>query len=746
MISEAKLRKKFPSKNPRNAIVAKKKAIELEYKRKRAELGFGLPSMRRGMPYYMIIVLGMLLLGGFVCSAIFKRGGIDISNQKTIKAEKSLQNLAIALGRYRYHVGVYPSTEEGLNQLSKTRLNVAGWLGPYITEIKPDPWGNEYIYINNGDRNIPTLYSKGPDGASATTDDILVDKSFFDEPFRDQSWTEGWVPWHLRGIMWVENEREKEIAERKVAAALGVSLSIEGVSALSEDWLFIPGDDNDKAFNVRLPVDWRSKILGDFSDLKKASFVRKFFVNKDAEGYYIALRLAAVQGDFSVYLNGTKLEVEDVGRDGYEVNLTKAIKFGVENELKITVRENGLPARSIGITGDVWVEFADPAERVITGSIKVVTKKLSKAVAEITVDRRLSCYDGTNTIVKAVSNDYTIDKPKFWSLENPVIRRGNITGNYVIRTIEPSTEKSVILNGRETLIKGVNVADSSLGIFGGAFSERQARMKLAALKEVGVNTIVFGEPKTNKAYFNLCDEIGLLAFDFNDIERLKLDRSQFMAIIDIPSEEILAELKSRFMPNTKTLFVGPNWNGQEGKKHRIECVTDADSVEFFVNGTSVGLAEKRSENFFIKDIVFESGELKAIAKKNGVYYTEKVLKTAYKPKALRFLVWPWVLKENESEVIEIALSDDYGQIVSDGSVEVEFIVEDGPGEFIACSNSNDERGSVDRITKRKATAKLFNGRAYIAIRRAEGSRVPIVIKAVSAGLRPARAILPYRFR
>lgn len=746
VVSEAKLRKKYPSKNPRNAIAAKKKAVELEYRRKRAELGFGPPSMKRGLPYYMMITLGMLLLAGFVCSAIFRRGGIDLSNEKVAKAEKSLQNLAVALGRYRYHVGVYPSTGDGLAQLSKTRLNVPGWLGPYITEIKSDPWGNGYVYVNNGDRSVPTLYSKGPDGASATTDDILVDKSFFDEPFRDASWTEGWVPWHLRDIMWVENEREKEIAERRVAAALGVSHSIEGVSPLSEDWLFIPGDDVDKAFDVRLPVDWRSKIFGDFADLKEASFARRFFVNKDAEGYYIALRLASVHGDFSVCLNGAKLEVEDAGRDGYAVNLTDAVRFGVENELKITIRENTLSAGSAGITGEVWVEFSDPAERVIAGSVKVLTKKLSKAVAEITVKRVLSCHDGTNADIKEVSKDYVVDKPKIWSLDNPVVRKGNITGNYVIRTIEPSTEKSVVLNGRETLVKGVVAADSSLGIFGGAFSERQARMKLAALKEAGVNTIVFGECRTNRAYFDLCDEIGLLAFDLDDVKRLKLDTSQFLAIKDIPDEEILAELKSRFMPDTKTLFVGPDWNGVEGEKRRIECVTDADSVELFVNDVSAGLSEKLSDNHFVKDVVFEPGELKAIARKNGVYYTEKVLKTAYKPEALRFLVWPWILKENESAVIEIALSDGYGQIVPDGSAEVEFTVEDGPGEFVACGNSNDERGSVDRVTKRKASAKLFNARAYVAVRRAEGSHVPIRIKAVSPGLRTARAILPYRFR
>lgn len=744
-VSEAKLRKKFPSKNPRNAIAAKKKAIELEYKRKRAELGFGPPSVKRGLPYYMVVALGMLLLAGFVCSAIFKRGGIDISNEKAAKAEKSLQNLAIALGRYRYHAGVYPSTDDALAQLAKTRLNVPGWLGPYIAEIKPDPWGNEYVYVNNGDEKFPTLYSKGPDGVAATTDDIIADKRFFEEPFRDPSWTEGWVPWHLRDIMWVENDREKEIAERRVAAALGTDRPIEGVSSLSEDWLFTPDGASGGAMKVRLPLDWRSEAFGNRAQIEKALFSRVFFVNDEARGYYVALRIAAVRGDFSAVLNGEKLKVKDLGRDGYELDMTGAVKFGAENKLEITVNASDRAAKSAGITGDVRVEFADPSERVVAGSINVDVKKLSKAAAEITVDRLLSCSDGTNTVVKTVSKNYVIDRPKIWSLDNPVVRKGNITGNYVIRTIEPSTGKSVVLNGRETPVKGV-ITDSSLGIFGEAFSGRQARIKLAALKDVGVNAVVFGEVRTNKAFFDLCDEIGLLAFDFNDVRNLKLDSSEFVAVPGIPDEKTLAELKSRFMPDTRTLFLGPHWNGAEGEKFRVFSVTDADSVEFFVNGTSVGMAEKRTGELFEKDVVFESGELKAIARKNGVYYTEKTLKTAYKPEALRFLLWPSVLKENESVIVDVALSDDYGRIVPDGAADVEFTVEDGPCEFIACVNPRREAGSVDRETGQKAAVKLRDGRASLALRRREGSRVPIRIKASSPGLRSARAILPYRFR
>lgn len=606
MINESRLRKKFPSKNPGKNIAAKKKAIQMEYRRKRAELGIGPPQLKRGFPYYMVIILGMVLVGGLVGSAIFERGGVDLSGKKNEKAIASLENLAVALGRYRYHTGVYPSTEEGLEQLSKTRLNVPGWLGPYIKEIKPDPWGNPYVYVNDAEGKDPVLYSCGPDARSGTTDDVLVERSFFDVPFKDVTWTEGWVPWHLRDIMWVENEREKELAERRVAAALAPAT-----------------------------------------------------------------------------------EPEEDGRSAAD-------------------------------------------------SVKVNVLKATEAVAEIRVDKVVSRFDGTNTVVETESRNYTIDKPRLWSFDNPVIRRGNLAGEYVIRTLEPSTSESILLNGHETRIKGV-VSDTSLGILGGTFSVRQAEVKFTALKESGVNTVYFADPKTPKGFYSLCDRIGLLALDESEVKRLRLDIAKFVPARGLLSEADLAYVKSRFMPDTKTLYAGPHWNWTEGGKALVECVTDADSVELFVNGESAGEATKIADLRFSKEVVYEAGELKAIAKKNGVYYTDRVLKTAYEPEALRFDTYPWVLKEGESVILTVAATDDLGRVVPGADFEVEFTVEEGPGEFIVCSD-----GRID--SPRKAVAKLRNGRASVAVRRGPFSRIPLRITAKSPGKRSALAFLPYLFR
>ena len=222
-----------------------------------------------------------------------------------------------------------------------------------------------------------------------------------------------------------------------------------------------------------------------------------------------------------------------------------------------------------------------------------------------------------------------------------------------------------------------------------------------------------------------------------------MDGARFSPVKGDVDEETFALLRSLYMPEAKTLYLGPHWNWTEGSKAHIECVTDADSVELFVNGTSVGEAEKVSEFRFAKEVAYEAGELKAIAKKNGVYYSENTLKTAYEPEALRFCSSPAVLKEYDSAVLEVMLSDDLGRSVVNGDVEVEFAVESGPGSIIGCENSKGDIGRIDPGDPRKAVCRLVGGRAFVAVRRGGGSHIPLKIKAKAKGLRSALMVLPY---
>ncbi len=222
MVDYNELRKKFPTKNPqRKKNAAAIKAISREYERKRAELNDGLkaPVMKKGLVFYAVLIIGLLMVGSLVLSATGKGGRAPISRAQ-INVRKSIDALAVALGRYRYHVGTYPTTAEGLEQLASKTVRYKGWNGPYIRQVVKDPWGHDYVYVSNGEAANPTLYSKGPDGLAGTTDDVLPDSKLFDAPFRDTSWTKDWMPHHLRGYVLAPDARTKKILEAEVKAIL----------------------------------------------------------------------------------------------------------------------------------------------------------------------------------------------------------------------------------------------------------------------------------------------------------------------------------------------------------------------------------------------------------------------------------------------------------------------------------------------------------------------------------------------
>ena len=218
MVDYNELRKRFQPKKPVKGRVSNKaavKAIAREYELKKAELTGGAPVMKKGIVFYAVVIIGLLMVGGMVLSVCGKGGRAAIP-RKPLQAQKSMRALTLSLGRYRFHVGEYPSTEEGLNVLALKAYRKKGWDGPYVNHVVPDPWGNDYVYETRPEGGHPILYSKGPDGRAGTTDDVMPDQAQFDEPFRDTTWTNGWAPYRLRGIVVAPDEETKRRVQEEM--------------------------------------------------------------------------------------------------------------------------------------------------------------------------------------------------------------------------------------------------------------------------------------------------------------------------------------------------------------------------------------------------------------------------------------------------------------------------------------------------------------------------------------------------
>ena len=229
MVDYSEMKKKFRAKRPpdpkRRATKAAVKAIAREYELKRAELEGGAPLMKKGPLFYGMVVLVLVVLGALVVPRLMD-GGITLGKKRIerndLMARKAMDSLSVALGRYRFHVGEYPTAEEGLavlafrrpQELRLVRAKHKGWDGPYVDHIVKDPWGHDYVYEPRPEGGNPILYSKGPDGRAGTTDDVMPDQLSFEAAFRDTTWTNGWAPAELRGIVVAPDEETKRRVQK----------------------------------------------------------------------------------------------------------------------------------------------------------------------------------------------------------------------------------------------------------------------------------------------------------------------------------------------------------------------------------------------------------------------------------------------------------------------------------------------------------------------------------------------------
>ena len=194
------------------------RAIQANIEAKKRELGMKAPSFNKGPVFYLGLMLVLTILGLSLIKTSEKGGSSGkVLTGKIIQAGKSVDAFAEALGRFKFHTGVYPTIEDGgLEALASKTSKYEGWVGPYIHKrvwsdpLPKDPWKHAYVYAPEGGTNgLPVLLSCGPDGVRGTADDIVPEAELFTKPFRDTTWTNNWAPYQLRGYIVVPHKTKK---------------------------------------------------------------------------------------------------------------------------------------------------------------------------------------------------------------------------------------------------------------------------------------------------------------------------------------------------------------------------------------------------------------------------------------------------------------------------------------------------------------------------------------------------------
>ncbi len=162
--------------------------IAREYEQKRAELQSAVPpTLFRNPKFYLGVIVVLALIGGSLFTAT-DRAVQKLEVSPPMRALRHLDVLAEALGRYRFHVGHYPTAAQGLAALVRDP-HVPQWDGPYINLLRKDPWETPFVYETRTNAP-PILYSCGPDKKPGTPDDLFPDPARFDP---GTAWTNGWV-------------------------------------------------------------------------------------------------------------------------------------------------------------------------------------------------------------------------------------------------------------------------------------------------------------------------------------------------------------------------------------------------------------------------------------------------------------------------------------------------------------------------------------------------------------------------
>ena len=122
---------------------------------------------RKSDGFTLIEIMVVVVILGILAATIIPQFMGTTTDAKISKAKSDVSELENAIERFYIHMDRHPTTEEGLKVLVDAPPgDESKWRGPYVKQVRPDPWGNPYQYRNPGTHH-PTsfdLWSRGADG------------------------------------------------------------------------------------------------------------------------------------------------------------------------------------------------------------------------------------------------------------------------------------------------------------------------------------------------------------------------------------------------------------------------------------------------------------------------------------------------------------------------------------------------------------------------------------------------------
>jgi beta-galactosidase len=193
-----------------------------------------------------------------------------------------------------------------------------------------------------------------------------------------------------------------------------------------------------------------------------------------------------------------------------------------------------------------------------------------------------------------------------------------------------------------------------------------------------------------------------------------------------------------------------NWEGHEGEKVPVICYSNADEVELFLNGKSLGRKRRVDEEVTIPvganvspdkkftskyrmlwEVPFERGELKAVAYREGRQSVIDTVRTAGAPARIKLLPDRSSIAGDGEDLsfITVRIEDKDGNLCPSADLKIDFALR-GPGEIRAVDNGNP--ATVEPFQANSRTT--FNGLALVIVRAKAAASGPVQVSATSGAL------------
>ena len=215
-------------------------------------------------------------------------------------------------------------------------------------------------------------------------------------------------------------------------------------------------------------------------------------------------------------------------------------------------------------------------------------------------------------------------------------------------------------------------------------------------------------------------------------------RSSYFGILDLAGfkKDRFYLYQSHWRAELPMAHILPHWNWPErkGQITPVHVYTSGDAAELFLNGKSLGMKKKGEFEYRLKwdDVVYQPGELKVIAYKNGVKWAEDVMRTTGKASMLSMSADRSAVRPDGTDLIYITVRiEDKNKLLVPGTSNlVNFSIE-GPGKVMAVDNGDATSHDPFQASYRKA----YNGMCLVIVKADKGASGSFTVKAESKGLK-----------